>query len=156
MVVLIDTLRADRLGAYGNRNGLTPHLDRFAAESTRFAQMHAPASWTLPSVASLMTGLHPQTHGAGVRYGEFAPTGLSGGVRTLAETLRDGGFYNLGVYHNIYVNPAFGLQQGFDEYVSIEERAAPLVDRALEDLRRAAPRPPRLPLSPPVRRPQPL
>jgi arylsulfatase A-like enzyme len=138
VVVLIDTLRADRLGAYGNRNGLTPHLDRFAAEGTRFAQMHAPASWTLPSVASLMTGLHPQTHGAGVRYGEFAPTGLSGGVRTLAETLRDAGFYNLGVYHNIYVNPAFGLQQGFDEYVSIEDRAAPLVDRALEGLRRTA------------------
>jgi hypothetical protein len=89
-------------------------------------------------VASLMTGLHPQTHGAGVRYGEFAPTGLTGGVRTLAETLRDAGFYNLGVYHNIYVNPAFGLQQGFDEYVSIEDRAAPLVDRALEGS--AAPR----------------
>jgi arylsulfatase A-like enzyme len=138
VVVLIDTLRADRLGSYGNRDGLTPNLDRFAAGATRFAQMHAPAGWTLPSVASLMTGLQPQTHGAGVRYGEFAPTGLSGGVRTLAETLRDGGFYTLGVYHNIYVNPAFGLQQGFDEYVSIEDRAAPLVDRALEGLRRTA------------------
>ncbi len=138
VVILIDTLRADRLGVYGNRDGLTPHLDRFAAEGARFAQMRSPASWTLPSVASLMTGLHPQTHGAGVRYGEFAPTGLTGGVRTLAETLRDAGFYNLGVYHNIYVNPAFGLQQGFDEYVSIENRAAPLVDRALEGLRRTA------------------
>lgn len=138
VVVLIDTLRADRLGAYGNRDGLTPHLDRFAKEGTRFAHMQAPAPWTLPSVASLLTGLQPQTHGAGVRYGEFAPTGLTGGVRTLAETLRDAGFYNLGVYHNIYVNPAFGLQQGFDEYVSVEDRAAPLVDRALEGLRRAA------------------
>ncbi|HKH49658.1 MAG TPA: sulfatase [Thermoanaerobaculia bacterium] len=139
VVVLIDTLRADRLGAYGNKNGLTPNLDRFAAEAVRFDQMQAPAGWTLPSVASLMTGLQPQMHGAGVRYGEFAPTGLTGGVRTLAETLRDAGFYNLGVYHNIYVNPAFGLQQGFDEYVSIEDRAAPLVDRALAGLRRTAP-----------------
>ena len=139
VVILIDTLRADRLGSYGNRNGLTPHLDRFAAEGVRFAQMQAPAPWTLPSVASLMTGLQPQTHGAGVRYGEFAPTGLTGGVRTLAETLRDAGFYTQGIYHNIYVNPAFGLQQGFDEYASIEDRAAPLVDRALEGLRRTAP-----------------
>jgi arylsulfatase A-like enzyme len=139
VVILIDTLRADRLGAYGNPNGLTPHLDRFAAEGVRFGQMQAPSPWTLPSVASLMTGLQPQTHGAGVRYGEFAPTGLTGGVLTLAETLRDAGFYNQGVYHNIYVNPAFGLQQGFDEYVSIEDRAAPLVDRALEGLRRTAP-----------------
>jgi arylsulfatase A-like enzyme len=139
VVVLIDTLRADRLGVYGNKDGLTPNLDRFAAAGVRFDQMQAPAGWTLPSVASLMTGLQPQTHGAGVRYGEFAPTGLTGGVRTLAETLRDAGFYTQGVYHNIYVNPAFGLQQGFDEYVSIEDRAAPLVDRALEGLRRTAP-----------------
>jgi len=139
VVILIDTVRADRLGVYGNRDGLTPNLDRFAAEGVRFAQMHAPAGWTLPSVASLMTGLQPQTHGAGVRYGEFAPTGLTGGVRTLAEVLRDAGFYTQGVYHNIYVNPAFGLQQGFDEYASIEDRAGPLVDRALEDLRRTVP-----------------
>jgi arylsulfatase A-like enzyme len=139
VVILIDTLRADRLGAYGNRSGLTPHLDRFAAQGVRFDDMSAPSPWTLPSVSSLMTGLQPQTHGAGVRYGDFAPTGLTGGVQTLAETLRDVGFYNLGVYHNIYVNPAFGLQQGFDEYVSIEDRAAPLVDRALEGLRRVAP-----------------
>ncbi|HEX2223210.1 MAG TPA: sulfatase, partial [Thermoanaerobaculia bacterium] len=139
VVILIDTLRADRLGAYGNRAGLTPYLDRFAAQGIRFDDMNAPSPWTLPSVSSLMTGLQPQTHGAGVRYGNFAPTGLPGGVRTLAETLWDAGFYNLGVYHNIYVNPAFGLQQGFDEYVSIEERAESLVDDALARLQRTAP-----------------
>lgn len=134
VVILIDTLRTDRVGAYGSRKGLTPSLDAFAAQSVRFAELHSPASWTLPSVAALATGLQPQTHGAGQRFGEFAPTGLPQGARTLAEVLREHGFYTLGVYHNIYVNPAFGLHQGFDEYASLEERADPLVDRALARL----------------------
>jgi arylsulfatase A-like enzyme len=136
VVVLIDTLRADVVGAYGDRTGLTPNLDRLAGEGVRFADLSAPSPWTLPSVATLMTGLEPQTHGAGRRFGEFAPTGLPAGARTLAETLRGAGFYNLGVYHNIYVTPAFGLQQGFDEYVSREERAEALVTEALARLRR--------------------
>ncbi|HBL30282.1 MAG TPA: hypothetical protein DD490_25900, partial [Acidobacteria bacterium] len=139
VVILVDTLRADRLGSYGATKGLTPRLDRFAAASTRFAQLRAPTSWTLPSVSSLMTGLQPQTHGAGVRYGNFAPTGLTDGVRTLAETLQEAGFSTQGIYFNIYVNPAFGLHQGFDEYTSIEDRASVLVDRALENLERTGP-----------------
>ena len=139
VVILIDTLRADLLGAYGDRSGLTPRLDGLAREGIRFEEMLAPSPWTLPSVSSLMTGLQPQTHGAGLRNGEFAPSSLTGGARTMAEVLRDAGLYTLGVYHNIYVNPAFGLQQGFDEYTSIEERAGVLVDRALGDLRRIAP-----------------
>ncbi len=136
VVLLIDTLRADVVGAYGDRTGLTPNLDRLAREGIRFADLSTPSPWTLPAVATLMTGLEPQTHGAGRRFGEFAPTGLSGGARTLAETLRGAGFYNLGVYHNIYVNPAFGLQQGFDEYVSREERAGVLVEETLARLER--------------------
>jgi arylsulfatase A-like enzyme len=139
VVILVDTLRADALGTYGSREGLTPRIDAFARQGTRFAELFAPASWTLPSVSALSTGLQPQTHGAGQRYGNFAPTGLPGGVRTMAEALRQAGFYTVGVYHNIYVNPAFGLQQGFDEYLSQEERADVLVDSALARLRRYAP-----------------
>jgi len=136
VVILVDTLRADLVGAYGSRDNITPNIDRLAAQGTRFSEMISPAPWTLPSVSSLMTGLQPQTHGAGIRYGEFAPTGLTGGVHTLAEVLRESGVYTFGVYHNIYVNPAFGLQQGFDEYVSQEEKAGVLVDRALDGLKR--------------------
>jgi arylsulfatase A-like enzyme len=140
IVILVDTVRADTVGAYGSQEGLTPNLDRFAAEGVRFADLLAPAPWTLASVSSLMTGLQPQTHGAGVVFDmdRYAQTGLTGGVRTMAETLRDAGFYTFGVYHNIYVNPAFGLQQGFDEYVSKEERAGVLVDRTLTRLQEIA------------------
>ncbi len=136
VIVMIDTLRADVVGAYGDRTGLTPRLDELAGQGVRFDDLSAPAPWTLPSVATLLTGLEPQTHGAGRRFGEYAPTGLPGGARTLAETLREAGFYSLGVYHNIYVNPAFGLHQGFDEYVSLEERAPVLVEEALGRLAR--------------------
>ncbi len=138
VVILVDTLRADAVGAYGSRLGTTPNLDAFARRGIRFAELSAPAPWTLPSVTSLLTGLEPQTHGAGYRYGNFAPTGLAGGARTLAEVMRDHGAYTVGVYHNIYVNPAFGLQQGFDEYAAHEDRAEVLVDEALQRLRRVA------------------
>ncbi len=137
VVILVDTLRADVVGAYGSREGLTPNLDRFAAEGTRFAEMTSPAPWTLPTVSSLMTGLQPQTHGAGMVIDpHFAPTGLPSGVPTLARTLRDAGFYTFGVYHNTFVNPAFGLNKGFEGYVSLEAGADVLVDRALEGMKR--------------------
>ncbi|HEV3073012.1 MAG TPA: sulfatase-like hydrolase/transferase, partial [Thermoanaerobaculia bacterium] len=133
VVILIDTLRADALGSYGDRLGLTPRLDAFAKQGVRFAEMLAPSPWTLPSVSSLLTGLQPQTHGAGQRFGDFdrssprqndfAPTGLPGGVRTMAGVLRRQGFYTMGVYQNFYILPGFGVHQGFDDYASYEDRA---------------------------------
>lgn len=148
VVILIDTLRADALGSYGDRLGLTPRLDAFARQGVRFAEMQAPSPWTLPSVCSLLTGLQPQTHGAGQRFGDFAPasprqndfapTGLPGGVRTMAGVLRQQGFYTMGVYQNFYILPGFGVHQGFDDYTSYEDRAEVLVDRALERLRQTA------------------
>jgi arylsulfatase A-like enzyme len=148
VVILVDTLRADVLGSYGDRGGLTPRLDAFARQGVRFAGMLAPSSWTLPSVCSLLTGLQPQTHGAGQRFADldpssprqndFAPTGLPGGARTLAGVLRRQGFYTLGIYQNFYILPGFGVHQGFDEYTSVEDRAEVLVDRALARLRQTA------------------
>jgi arylsulfatase A-like enzyme len=148
VVILIDTLRADVLGSYGDRLGLTPRLDVFARQGVRFAEMLAPSPWTLPSVSSLLTGLQPQTHGAGQRFGDFdpssprsndfAPTGLPGGVRTMAGVLRRQGFYTMGVYQNFYILPGFGVHQGFDDYASYEDRAEVLVDQALGRLREAA------------------
>jgi arylsulfatase A-like enzyme len=150
VLVVIDTLRADELGAYGGSRRVTPNLDALAERSVRFAQLHSPAPWTLPSMASLMTGLQPQTHGAGRRFGKEAPGGLAEGFTTLAERLAGEGFYTSGVYKNIYLNPEFGLHQGFDLYASHEvmplaagETGTPreadaqyLVDRAIEELRR--------------------
>jgi arylsulfatase A-like enzyme len=147
LLVVVDTLRADALGAYGNERAKTPRLDRLAGEGIRFAELHAPSPWTLPSVASLLTGLQPATHGAGERFGDYAPQGLADGFETLAERLAAQGFATGAVYQNIYLNPEFGIHQGFDVYASFEDpedaaRAARersgdarvLVDRALARL----------------------
>lgn len=134
IVVLIDSLRADALGSYGNTRGLTPNLDRFARRSIRFTEMMTATPWTLPSVASLFTGLHAQTHGAGESFGNFAPTSLPLDARTLAEVLQEQGLYTLAVYHNIHLHPSFNLHQGFDEYSYLEEADEALVTRAIERL----------------------
>ena len=137
VVILIDTLRADALGSYGNPDRLTPELDAFAGRAVRFARMLAPAPWTLPSVASLLTGLAPQTHGAGRVVGAgLGPTGLDPRFDTLAEILARRGFYTEGIFHNPFINPEFGIQQGFDLYVADERPPAAEVDHALDDLRR--------------------
>jgi arylsulfatase A-like enzyme len=59
LLISIDTLRADHLGCYGYRRDTSPRLDALAAESVRFTAAYAPAPWTLPSHASILTGMHP-------------------------------------------------------------------------------------------------
>jgi len=131
LLVVVDTLRADVVGAYGDGGGLTPSLDALAQRSTRFDAMYAPASWTLPSIATLLTGQQPQVHGAGRRIGDFAPTALGDALPTLAGELARHGFYTAGVYNNIYLNPSFGMERGFDEYHWVEDEDDVIVDHAL-------------------------
>lgn len=134
LLVILDTVRADRVGAWGGDGGITPNLDALAADGVRFEEMLAPSPWTLPSVTTLLTGRPPQVHGAGRRIGDFAPTALGDAPATLAEELAARGLYTAAVYNNIYLNPSFGLEQGFDEYAWVEDDDAVIVDRALERL----------------------
>lgn len=138
VILAVDTLRADAMGAYGSQDGLTPALDRLAARSVRFADLEVPSSWTLPSMASLLTGLQPQTHDTGRTLGDedFAPTALGPAMPTLARVLAQRGFTTIGVYNNIFLGPSFGVSRGFDLYHWIEEEDDVLVDRAIELLRR--------------------
>lgn len=113
VVVVVDTLRQDRLGACGGRRGLTPNLDALAGEGTLYTEAWSHAPWTLPSTASLFTGLLPQHHGAG---GD-----LVGGFRAvredaplLAVQYADGG-WRTGIVANVdFLGPAFGLTRGFE------------------------------------------
>src|SRR5262245_53604013 len=112
LLVTIDTLRADRLGVYGNHAGLTPTLDALAADGVRFthAWSHAPA--TLPAHASILTGLLPPHHG--VRNNGSFRLGLQ--PATLAERLRAAG-YRTGAFVGAFVlDTRFGLNRGFEEY----------------------------------------
>jgi len=112
LLVTIDTLRQDRLGAYGNANGLTPTLDRLAASGVRFTRAFTPAPLTLPAHASILTGLAPRRHGihnnTTARLDERAPT--------LAAALARAG-YRTGAFVGAFVLDArFGLNRGFAAY----------------------------------------
>ncbi len=137
ILVVIDTLRADRLGSYGNPDGLTPHLDRAVQHSLLLTDLHAPAPWTLPSIASILTGLNPSVHGAGQGDSRHIPANLSRDFLTLPEILADAGFYTLGFYNNQFLTPPFGLDQGFDHYEYVFAPDDEIVERALKKLEEA-------------------
>ena len=111
LLIVIDTLRADHLSCYGYPAIKTPHIDALAADGTRYASMYAQASWTRASIASILSGLYPSSHGA-VHKADL----LTDRVETLAEVLAKGGYYTAGFPNNINVSPAFGFGQGFAEY----------------------------------------
>lgn len=117
VVIVIDTLRADRLGPWGNERGLTPNLDALAARGTVFLDATSPAPWTLPSFGSLLTGRLPYAHGAGTNPGDnntHAP--LDPTVPTLAAAMTDGGYRTGALVTNGYIKRYFGLDRGFDLY----------------------------------------
>ncbi|HXJ35539.1 MAG TPA: sulfatase [Candidatus Eisenbacteria bacterium] len=128
VLISIDTLRADRMRALGGR-GLMPNLDRLAAAGVLYERAIAQSSWTLPSVASFLTGLHPSRHGAGWALNGFdllARAPLRSGTWTVAQGLRAAGYRTHAVVANPYLALPFGLAQGFDTYdnVSLESEMA--------------------------------
>ena len=62
LLIIVDTLRTDHVGAWGHHRNTTPRLDAFAKEAVLFNRAYASAPWTMPSVASMLTGLHPSSH----------------------------------------------------------------------------------------------
>jgi arylsulfatase A-like enzyme len=114
LVVLVDTLRADRLGAYGSTRGLTPFLDGLAARGCVFERAYAPSPWTNPSVASLFTSRFQSQHGIITFASALAP-----GERTLAAALREAGYVTGGFVANGLLNPGLGFGRGFDAYQAL-------------------------------------
>jgi choline-sulfatase len=124
LVLLVDTLRADRLGVYGATPSPSPTLDRLAARGLVFEDMVSQSSWTLPSVASVLTGLHPRSHGAGA----MAPTGdptVEGGflpdaLTTWPELAHAAGISTIGVSANPLIGSSSNLSQGFESFDSLK------------------------------------
>jgi arylsulfatase A-like enzyme/Flp pilus assembly protein TadD len=138
LLITIDTLRADRLGSYGGRVP-TPTLDALAGRGLRFTRAYAHAPMTLPSHASILTGLTPPGHGVR-NNGSFT---LAGSHRTLATMLKSAG-YRTGAFVGSFVLDArFGLSQGFDVYDDYYGEGSGLLDfgfvqRRAPDVLRAA------------------
>ncbi len=109
LLFVFDTTRVDAVSAYGAVAGTTPELDRLASSGLRYQHAYANAPWTLPSHATLFTGLLPHQHGVGYR-GVRAPDSLV----MLAERLRDAGYETAAFSENPFVSETFNMMQGFE------------------------------------------
>lgn len=146
VLVVIDTLRADGLGVTGAPHPSSPTLDALAAEAHRYSRAMAASSWTLPSLASVVTGRWPHEHEAGFRARHVAVSGASGShawktqtfqsmsrdVPTLAERLRAAGYCTEGVVTNFFFGATYGFQRGFQSYTQYNGNSIPGAERLLE------------------------
>jgi arylsulfatase A-like enzyme len=136
VLVSIDCLRADHVGAYGYPLPTTPAIDALAREATVFENAFATASWTLPSHMSMLTGLVPSLHGA-TKWEK-----LSSGLDYLPELLGRSGYRASGVVSWVYLSQTYGFERGFDSYRVLDQPAAgDIVDLALSELHRGRGRP---------------
>ena len=113
LFLVIDTLRADRLGAYGNERGLSPVMDQIAKEGTVFRAASAQAPWTLLSMGSMLTSQYPTEH--------FEQP--SSDRTTIAEAFHEVGYATIGTVANSLLDPGTGFDRGFDVYIGREEES---------------------------------
>jgi arylsulfatase A-like enzyme len=127
IVITLDTTRADHLSRVGYPLPTTPNLDHLAADGEQFLNAVANAPWTLPSHASLFTGLYPREHGARSDvHGEierlWRVNGIGRDTATLAEQLAVVGYRNAGAVAGPMVDAEFGFARGFDYYDQLPPR----------------------------------
>jgi choline-sulfatase len=133
VLITLDTLRADRLGCYGFPGNSTPNLDAMAAESVLFEQATSTVPLTLPSHASILTGLLPPHHGVRDNGGIPLPESRT----TVAEQFKGSGYATGGFVGAWVLERRFGLAQGFDRYSDrfaldqLQKRGDAVVDDAL-------------------------
>jgi arylsulfatase A-like enzyme len=109
-VWMVDTLRADKLHAYNTKTRvLTPNYDAFAADATRFEWAQVPGTWSLPSHASLLTGVYPTVHRATAHEAK-----LSKEVPFVAEDMKKAGYKTAMFSSNGYVSSKWGFDRGWD------------------------------------------
>lgn len=112
LLITLDTTRADHLGCYGYKNAATPALDKLASEGAKFELAFSSVPITLPSHATILTGLYPFRTGARDNGLDRVPPS----AQTLAELLRSHGYHTLAFVSSAVLDRAFGLDQGFDLY----------------------------------------
>jgi len=126
LLISIDSLRADHVGAYGYGRQTTPEIDRLSREGTVFANHVSTTSWTLPAHISLFTGQDISAHGVSTDGFRLHPA-----VPTLAELLKAAGYRTAAFCSSPYMNPAFGFDRGFDLYHNTDAERTDFVDTVL-------------------------
>ncbi len=112
LIVTLDTTRADRIGCYGYAHASTPAMDALAASGTQFDRAYASAPLTLPSHATLFSGLYPPEHGLHAN----GQNSLVENVPVLAEILQNQGYATGGFVAAFVLDSKFGLDRGFQTY----------------------------------------
>jgi arylsulfatase A-like enzyme/Tfp pilus assembly protein PilF len=139
ILISIDTLRADRIGAYGYTNGVTPVIDALASDGVLFEQAYAHSPQTLPSHTSILTGRLPFSHGVRDNVGFVVPEGTV----TLAHRMKNAGYATGAFVSSFVLRRQVGLNRGFDTYddrlpASGPERGLGQVQRSGADTATAA------------------
>ncbi len=126
LLVVLDTVRADHVSAHGYPRRTTPALEALAAEGVRYDLAIAPGTWTVPSHASLFTGLLPGAHGTyRTADGLAGVHALDPSIETLAERLQRAGYRTAAFVGNDgYLDPALGMHRGFERYQTKNMRPA--------------------------------
>jgi len=128
LLLVVDCLRADHLSANGYERQTTPMIDSLVAESVQFRQTISQASWTRPSLPTMLTGLYPSEHGlhtfGETEEGVATSSRLDDSVTTVAESLKAAGYATALIGEQFQLSPRFGLDQGFDFYKNRASDAA--------------------------------
>jgi len=121
LLIIVDTLRADRLGCYGHDRPTTPNIDALAASGVIFESAWAQSCWTLPSFASLLSGQYPTTLGLMREEGRvsdfpYVDPVMDAQVTTLAEALSADGYATAAFFTGRFNDSLYGIDQGFELY----------------------------------------
>ncbi len=111
VLITVDTLRPDRLHYGGNPRNTTPCLDRLAKEGVLFTRATSVAGWTLPAMATILTGRYPSEHGAT----DFHWS-LEASMPTLASMLHEHGYDTYGFVSHVMLTPTYGMGEGFSHF----------------------------------------
>ena len=135
ILYVVDTLRRDHVSCYGYKRKTTPRIDEFSQSGVIFESAHAQASWTKPSIATMLTSLYPGDHGAA-----GAEDRLPSEVTVLPELLRDAGYYTGAIVAAGAVGlPGLNFEQGFDEFVAMTDDHHDSLTSAAEVMTRLVP-----------------
>lgn len=120
VLIVVDTLRDD-----ASRAASTPTLDRLSRDGARVARSWAGGTWTVPSVVSLLTGMHVRQHGWDLPTGQMGRYPPLPEAPSIASVLKGAGFHTTGHYTNPYLAEALGFDRGFDLWKRTVDRALP-------------------------------
>jgi len=134
LLIVVDSLRTDRIGCYGHASAVTPNMDALAARGGRYERVLAPSSWTLPNVATVLTGSGPLSHGLGLRTGRV----LSPRTTSLAQSASWAGITTALYSASPWVGENTGLEIGFETFVRSNLPAPILAGQAIDWLEEAS------------------